>query len=159
MKAKTHILHLYVFICTIALFTACSSSKSTTKSAKEKEPKVVDRGYGFALEKDISQSGSKADQNTKAPANRSLADMLRGIAGVVVTGQGENVTVRIGGISSFITSDPLYVLNGTPIGSNYQQVASSINTNDITSIRVLKNAEAAIYGTRGGNGVILIRTK
>ena len=159
MKTNERTLHLFLFICVLVLSIACSSSKSTNSVTKEKEPKVVDRGYDLALEKDVSQSGSKAEQNNKAPANRSLADMLRGIAGVVVTGQGENVTVRIGGISSFITSDPLYVLNGTPIGSNYQQVAGSINTNDITSIRVLKNAEAAIYGTRGGNGVILIRTK
>lgn len=159
MKRLRSILYLFLFYFTIVLFSDCSGSKGTIKVREEKKPEVVDTGYGLALEKDISQSSSTAQQNEKTPSNKSLADMLRGVAGVVVTGQGEFVKVRIGGISSFINSDPLYVLNGTVLGSDYAQVTNSINTNDITSIRVLKNAEAGIYGTRGANGVILIRTR
>jgi TonB-dependent SusC/RagA subfamily outer membrane receptor len=63
----------------------------------------------------------------------------------------------IRGISSLNEStEPLYILDGMP----YDGPINMINPNDIESIKVLKNAsETAIYGIRGGNGVVVIETK
>ncbi len=81
------------------------------------------------------------------------------VAGVNVTNNGSpgsDPIVRIRGISSIsFASDPLYVVDGFPTGN-----LSAIDTRDIESVDVLKDASAAaIYGSRGTNGVIMITTK
>jgi TonB-linked SusC/RagA family outer membrane protein len=69
---------------------------------------------------------------------------------------GSGSTVRIRGTSSINGSSPLFVVDGVIIGGGIDY----LNPNDIASIEVLKDAaSAAIYGARGGNGVILITTK
>lgn len=69
---------------------------------------------------------------------------------------GSGSTVRIRGTSSINGSNPLFVVDGVIIGGGIDY----LNPNDIESIEVLKDAaSAAIYGARGGNGVILITTK
>ena len=92
----------------------------------------------------------------------SVAKALEGAApGVQVmggTGQpGSSVAIRIRGIGSVnASSAPLYVVDGAPFDGNL----NSINTNDIESVTVLKDAtSAALYGARGANGVIIITTK
>jgi TonB-dependent SusC/RagA subfamily outer membrane receptor len=144
--------------CLIVIMLSCKSSQYSSKNNSD-NPEIVDRGYDQALAKDTNQSGRSIKPNEDKPSNLSLADMLRQTAGVTVTGQGNNVSVRISGISSFGPSDPLYVVNGTDMGNSFSQVANFLNPNDITSITVLKGNDAAIYGSRGGNGVIVIRTK
>jgi len=81
---------------------------------------------------------------------------------------GANQQVRIRGISSYAAStQPLYVVDGIQINSGdlarvvaSSNVLSNINPDDIESISVLKDAAAtSIYGSRGGNGVIVITTK
>ena len=92
----------------------------------------------------------------------NVTDALAGqAAGVQVTktsGQpGSGSTVRIRGIGSFSASNtPLYVVDGIP----YDGDIAAINTQDIESMTVLKDAAAnALYGARGANGVIIITTK
>ncbi len=69
------------------------------------------------------------------------------------------ISVRIRGAASFY-SEPLYVIDGTPIQPGPNGSLSGINPDDIESIKVLKDAaETSIYGSRGANGVILIKTK
>ncbi len=156
---RTSIYHLFICLVSLSIFCSCSSSKSTTNSTNYKDLKVVDTGYGLAFDKDVNQSNETINPNEKVPSNLTLADMLRSVSGVSVTGQGNNVRIRVHGTGSFGPTDPLYVLNGTAIGTDYVQVAGIVNSNDISSLRVLKGPEASIYGSRGGNGVILIRTK
>ena len=159
MKTQRLRLHFFLLVYIVAIIAGCASTKNTTGVSEDKNPEVVDIGYGLALENDIAQSKETIKPNEKAPSNLTLADMLRRASGVTVTGNGNNVKIIVRGVSTFGgASDPLYVLNGVSVGNNYAMVANSINTNEITSIRVLKGAEAAIYGTQGGNGVILIRT-
>lgn len=92
---------------------------------------------------------------------RTLAEMLGQLPGVrVIELPGGRISVWISGTSSFISGqEPLFILDGMaiqPAGGGL----SSINPNSIESIAVLKNAsETAIYGSRGANGVILIKTK
>ena len=98
----------------------------------------------------------------KAPGE-SVEKTLEGrVAGVVVSRSPEGgIAVRIrGGTSVYGNSDPLYVLDGLPIIPGPNGSLSGINPNDIESIRVLKDpAETAFYGSRGANGVIVIKTK
>lgn len=70
---------------------------------------------------------------------------------------GQGTTMRIRGIGSLnASSAPLVILDGAP----YDGEINAINTKDIESINVLKDAaSAALYGARGANGVILITTK
>jgi TonB-dependent SusC/RagA subfamily outer membrane receptor len=84
------------------------------------------------------------------------------VAGVTVTRtDGGGIAVRIRGVSSFLGgNEPLYVLDGIPIQPGPGGSLTGINPHDIASIEVLKNpADVAIYGVRGANGVIVIKTK
>lgn len=91
---------------------------------------------------------------------RSLADYLTKVPGVNVSGSGNNAYVTIRGISSFQSGNtPLYVVDGQAIGNNYSQANNTVNPQDIDYVRVLKGPDAAIYGVRGANGVIVIVTK
>ncbi len=93
-------------------------------------------------------------------ATTNVQQAIQGrVAGVMVTSNsgapGDDISVRIRGISSVNNSDPLYVVDGFPTGS-----IAFLNPSDIESMEVLKDASAtAIYGNRGATGVILITTK
>ena len=84
-------------------------------------------------------------------------------AGVVVgrTSEG-NLTLRIrgGASSTYGNNAPLYILDGVPFAPSSDGGLSGINPYDIQSIRVLKDAtDLTMYGVRGANGVIVIKTK
>lgn len=121
---------------------------------------------------------SVASVTTEQLQNRPLIgpqELLQGqAAGVQMVSNGgilgSNATVRIRGAASINAGgDPLYVVDGVPLNDgNYSSgqggaglnPIADINPNDIESISVLKDAgSAAIYGSRGSNGVILITTK
>jgi len=89
-----------------------------------------------------------------------MSDFLRRIPGVQVSGQGNNVQVRVRGLST-ISGDPspLFVIDGVEVGNSYGDVAF-LDGNQIDKIRVLKDATSTSrYGFRGSNGVIVIKTK
>mgnify|MGYP003821291729 FL=1 len=124
---------------------------------------VVVIAYGTATKTAYTGSAEvvKSDQIVKIQT-ASAAKALEGVAaGVQVTGgigqPGSSANIRIRGIGSVnASSSPLYVVDGAP----YDGALNSINTNDIESISVLKDAtSAALYGARGANGVIIITTK
>ncbi len=119
--------------------------------------------YGTAKKSAYTGSASVVKAETLENALVSNAtDALSGkVAGVQlqsINGQpGSDPTVLIRGIGSINASNnPLYVVDGVP----YDGSISNINTQDIESMTVLKDAaSAALYGARGANGVILITTK
>ncbi len=89
----------------------------------------------------------------------SIQQKLQGQAAGVQVGNdnspGGNAMVRIHGIGSINANSPLYVVDGVPLQGNI----NSINPNDVESVKVLKDSsETAMYGVRGANGVILIKT-
>lgn len=102
-----------------------------------------------------------AEDIERAPG-QPIEEILKGrVAGVTVTqGQG-GLVVRIRGVSSFYgNNEPLYVLDDVPITPGTGGVLRGLSPYDIESINVLKDpAETALYGVRGANGVIVIRTK
>ncbi|MEL6649708.1 MAG: TonB-dependent receptor [Bacteroidota bacterium] len=138
---------------------------------------VVVTAYGTKRSGDITGSIAtvNADDIVSEPGV-GLQTALRGRApGVIVTQSsgtpGAAIDVRVRGSTSIsATNQPLYVVDGVPlISGNFSQVGvggqglnalADINPNDIESITVLKDAStAAIYGSRGANGVVLITTK
>ena len=94
---------------------------------------------------------------------QSLEQILANkVSGVDVSRSPDGyLSVRIRGAVSFSGSDePLYVLDGIPFTPGPNGALTGINPEDIESIRVLKDAAStAMYGSRGANGVILIKTK
>ncbi|RAV97976.1 SusC/RagA family TonB-linked outer membrane protein [Pseudochryseolinea flava] len=122
---------------------------------------VVVIGYGEQRKVDLTGSVAIVDPDEmKVVSNSNVSSMLQGrVAGVQVTSDGQpgaNPTVRIRGIGSFGSTDPLYVVDGVIVG----QTVRDFSPNDIESVQVLKDASAAaIYGARAANGVIIITTK
>ncbi|MDX1429084.1 MAG: TonB-dependent receptor plug domain-containing protein, partial [Rhodothermales bacterium] len=145
-----------------AVAIGCSSSK---KAATETtDDKQVEVGYGTQSESDISGSVATVDAEEalkERPAG-TLEELLKGrVSGVRVTREGGGLAIRIRGRTSISGgNDPLYVLDDVPIVPDPGGVISFLNPHDIESITVLKDASStAIYGARGANGVILIKTK
>lgn len=131
------------------------------KEASELLDEVVVIGYGAVKRSDLTSSIAtvKGEEITETVTGNAM-DALQGkINGVQVTsggGPGTQPKVLIRGVTTVNGTDPLYVVDGMPVGTNI----NFLNSNDIASMEVLKDASAAaIYGTRGSNGVILISTK
>jgi len=143
---------------------------------------VVVVGYGTQKRSDLTGSlSSVSSEELKALPSTGLDQALQGrAAGVLVTqnsgAPGGAVSIRIRGIGSTLTAEPLYVIDGVPVvndnqgtsanfseldgGGQNTNALNTINPNDIESIEILKDASAtAIYGSRGANGVVLITTK
>lgn len=124
---------------------------------------VVVVGYGVQKKRDVSTAVSsvKAEALANNPASdfrQALAGKMPGVQVTVPSGDPEgSVSIRVRGVSTVNAgSDPLYVVDGVPMERGF----ANLNTNDIESIEVLKDASAAaIYGSRGSNGVVLVTTK
>jgi len=124
---------------------------------------VVVVGYGVQKKRDVSTAVSsvKADALANNPSTdfrQALAGKMPGVQVTVPSGDPEgSVSIRVRGISTVNAgSDPLYVVDGVPMERGF----ANLNTNDIESVEVLKDASAAaIYGSRGSNGVVLVTTK
>lgn len=123
---------------------------------------VVAVGYGTMKKSDLTGSNARADLTVME--NSSNVNVLQGLKGVVAglnigvaTTAGGNPSISIRGTNSISgTTSPLVVLDGII----YRGEFTDINPNDIESIDVLKDASsAAIYGSQGANGVLLITTK
>ena len=123
---------------------------------------VIVIGYGTVSKKDFTGAVGvvKGEDLNNMPVG-SIADVLQGKApGITVSSSsgtpGAPSVVRVRGIGSVEgSSSPLYVVDGLP-----QNDIDYLNPNDIESIAVHKDASvAAIYGSRGSNGIIIITTK
>lgn len=145
---------------------------------------VVVVGYGTARRSDITSSitSIKSKELKDMPA-AGVDQLLQGkAAGVTVTSNGGQpgggVSVKVRGVTSINSNDPLFVIDGVPFingntssnegfdglggsdGQTGNSVMAMLNPNDIESIDVLKDASAqAIYGSQAANGVIMITTK
>jgi TonB-dependent SusC/RagA subfamily outer membrane receptor len=111
---------------------------------------LVNIGYGSVRKKDLTTSVSSLDgQHSQFVGYTNIYEMIRGrVPGVEVN--GTNIVIR--GISSLtLSSEPLFVVDGVIVPS-----IDGIDPQMVESIEVLKGAAASIYGTQGGNGVILI---
>ncbi|PKG50617.1 SusC/RagA family TonB-linked outer membrane protein [Olleya sp. 1-3] len=125
---------------------------------------VVIVGYGTQKKSHLTGSISKVtnedlDQIAVSRVDDALVGQVSGVNIAATQGEaGSAPTIRIRGTGSVSgSSDPLIVVDGLVVDNDY---LGSLNMNDVASFEVLKDAaSAAIYGSRGGNGVIMITTK
>lgn len=122
---------------------------------------VVVVGYGVQQKSLVTGAISSVDaQELETASNTRVEQALQGrTAGVTVLptsgSPGAGAKVRIRGTNSNQTSEPLYIVDGMKVGD-----IDNIEPGDIESIEVLKDAaSSAIYGSEGGNGVVIITTK
>lgn len=163
VKADTKIIMAYSMICggaeieyngeTVLLFELGEPNLSGEIPPPVEIGETVNIGYGSVKKEDITSSVGSVDKYRLESKNyNTIYQMIAGeVPGVSVSGN----TIRVRGISSMNASnDPLFVVDGSPVGS-----IDNINPNDVASIDILKGSSTAIYGSRGANGVILIKLK
>ncbi len=151
------------FISSVPVLSGAAAGVNLSSGNKNLDEVVV-VGYGSSLRREVAYSITTIRQN-QLNSGISLETQLAGrVAGLLVienTNPGGTSSIRIRGSSSLYgsrsSSQPLYVLDGMVIEPGN---LNWINPNDIEHITVLKDAVAsAIYGSRAGNGVIVITTK
>jgi TonB-linked SusC/RagA family outer membrane protein len=129
------------------------------EESAESLDEIVVVGYGLQKRKDVTGSVSIVGKETlealkPIDATTALQGTTSGVAVNLSSGApGAKVNILIRGVSSNTNNQPLVIIDG------YQGDLNSINPNDIESYTVLKDAQAAIYGIKGANGVILVTTK
>ena len=141
----------------LALFlgfvVACSHQKNATG-----------QGKGDAVTPASTAPGSvvTADEGSRAPGRPIEEVLMTRFPGVIVNRTSDGgISVRIHGVGSFMSSnEPLYVIDDVPQPPARGGALKGLSPYDIESIQVLKEpSETALYGVRGANGVIVIRTK
>lgn len=153
-------------------------ASNTLNVALEEDVSVLEEVVivGYGTKSTVNETSAASVVGAEQLEDRPIAtvnNLLKGNATGVVINQGSGQpgagsVVRIRGISSLNAgTDPLYVIDGVPVVSGdytrnntTSDVLSTLNSNDIESMTVLKDASAtALYGARAANGVILITTK
>jgi len=134
-------------------FTFEGSVPNQVNEKIDPNEEIVDIGYGKVKKRDLTTPVSKLDaKESKYASYRDIYDMIRGeLPGVQVNGR----SIKIQGVNSMtLSTEPLFVVDG--------QIVTTIDDIQpflVKSIQVLKGSSASIYGSRGGNGVILINLK
>lgn len=139
------------------------SSSNTLSISLQEDSKVLDEvvviGYGSQKKREVTGAVSVVDSKTlEALKPVKIEQALQGtVSGVNVTttsgAPGAALDIRIRGIATNGENRPTTIIDG------YIGELGLLNPNDVESITVLKDAQAAIYGTIGANGIILITTK
>ena len=155
-QGKTLVISYIGYITKEVIIDSQNNYKISLSEDYQRLDEVVVIGYGTVKKKDLTGSVAQISPNAyKAQPVQGVSEMLRGNApGVTVRTNGDGSTkIRIRGSNSLNgNNDPLYIVDGVPMGS--------FSPNDVESIEILKDASAtAIYGSRGANGVVLITTK
>jgi TonB-dependent SusC/RagA subfamily outer membrane receptor len=146
---------LYVSLVLFSMSCASSNSYDVKKYGSQEKS---ENGYNETFDRDKTGSSQKTEaERTIIPLDQHLSKL----SGVIVNGSGPRAQVSIRGFSSFSsqTNEPLFVVDNISMNS-YTDVYNYINPADIASVTVLKDGgEGGIYGVRGANGVIIIKTK
>jgi TonB-linked SusC/RagA family outer membrane protein len=122
---------------------------------------VVVTGYTSQKRADLTGAVSvvKVSDMVKSAENNPMKALQGRVAGMTVSADGNpsgSASIRIRGVGTLNNTDPLFIIDGVPTKAGMHE----LNSNDIESIQVLKDASSAsIYGSRAANGVIIITTK
>lgn len=133
----------------VTLVALSTSYACASKGAKD---------TGLAPRGRAADSSSIANGDGKSIENL-LAGRFPGVSVALASGGGLQIRIRGGSNSFYGSEEPLYVVDDTPLPPGSGGIVF-VNPYDIQKIEVLKNpADVAVYGIRGGNGVIRITTK
>lgn len=125
---------------------------------------IVVTGYTAQRKKEITGAVSVVNvKDLKSVPSGTAEQMLQGQAsGVTILGSGspgESSNVFIRGITSFGNATPLIIVDGVQSAPGDLSILHDLSGNDIESVQVLKDGQAAIYGARGASGVIIVTTR
>ncbi|NML69396.1 SusC/RagA family TonB-linked outer membrane protein [Chryseobacterium sp. RP-3-3] len=164
MNVKIRVLSVGVLFFINGVYNAQKTKIDTTKAKDIEE--VVILGYNRTLTKpkDVSANTTISAEVMENRPNVSFLNSLQGSApGVTIASNSGSpgsakIDLVIRGISSLSAdTEPLVIIDGVPTGTNQFR---NLNSEDIESISILRDAAAtSIYGNRGANGVLLVRTK
>lgn len=157
-NAKIKITYIgYLTVITNAQSNMIITLQENTKLLNE----VVVTGYSTQRKADLTGAVSVVNMSDveNSGENNAIKALQGRLPGINISSDGSPSgasTVRIRGIGTLNDNNPLYIIDGMPTTSGMQE----LNSNDIASIQVLKDAaSASIYGSRAANGVIIITTK
>ena len=144
-----------------------SGLSTVNVSLKERQNslnEVVVTGYTAQKRKEITGAVSVVSvKDLKSVPSGTAEQMLQGqaagvnIIGSGAPGEGSNVFIR--GITSFGNASPLVIVDGVQSAPGDLSTLHDLSANDIESVQVLKDGQAAIYGVRGSSGVIIVTTR
>ena len=130
-----------------------ASALTACAPAKPRDPAPVAASPGQAVVADARQTPNE-------PIEKYLAARSAGVVIGRASDGSPTVRIRGGSSSMYGNNAPLYIVDGVPFSPSSEGGLSGINPYDIESIRVLKEAsDLTMYGVRGANGVIVIKTK
>ena len=145
----------YLFILAALIAAAACSSGKQALTAQEDDG-IVDLGYERTSKNVLTGSvGQVKNKNTRV--YNTIYDYFReNVAGVIVeSSDGQNAKIYIRGLSTINSpTDPLFIVDGVEVDD-----ISMINPYEVDSVTVLKDTDAAMYGVRGTNGVVIINLK
>jgi TonB-dependent SusC/RagA subfamily outer membrane receptor len=136
----------------------CSCSRKVSPPPLAKENETITDGYTTSSARNKTGASNSVEHQKTI---MTLDDHLRGLAGVNVSGSGSGASVMVRGVNSFQSgsTEPLFIVNGTPM-TNYSSAFSAVDPINIKRVTVLADAgSTAIYGVRGANGVIIVTLK
>jgi TonB-dependent SusC/RagA subfamily outer membrane receptor len=137
----------------LGLVAACSHQQSATGEARTQTAVPETAAHRWIL---------TAEEIERAPG-RPIEQLLAArFPGVMVTRTSDGgISLRIRGASSFMAdAEPLYVIDDVPMDLGHGASLRAINPRDIASIEIVQDAVGtALYGVRGANGVVIIKTK
>lgn len=142
----------------IALLSSCASTNDVPRD--NTSANTIDDGYSSVNANNSSRNPYTLNPNADRKSNISLADMVRQLPGVMAAGRPGSWSFKVRGAESLYGGSlPLFVLDGRAVGTDFNAIANTLDANQVKYMRVLTGADAAIYGTRGANGVIVIKMK
>jgi TonB-dependent SusC/RagA subfamily outer membrane receptor len=149
---------------TLALTTLGCSSATTEAPAGPAPEDVVMNGYGTVARTSVTGAVTSLIESDETDLRyHTMAELLMGrVPGLEVMRGPAGPTLRIRGVSSFsLNQEPLIVVDGVAVSEpGFSSPLWAINPRDVLRVDVLKDgASAALYGVRGGNGVIVITTR
>lgn len=163
--SRSSLTHVLCFLLTIILgigLVGCASSQSASSDDDEEEEETVAVAYGEQKKQNVTTATSTITPDEQDQSSASdFSDLLQGrTAGVRVQKNPSGIKITIRGINSFnLDTSPLYVIDGMAVEPNPNGTIP-VHPQTVKSITVLKDAGAtAMYGSRGANGVIVIKTK
>lgn len=137
-----------------------TSSILNVTLSEEMLDELVVTGYGVQKKSDVRGSASSVSQKElKKARSASIDDAMAGrVSGVAVSSSSDK-PIRVHGVSSVSGAEPLYIVDGVPMGDGTSNPLASINPEDILDMEVLKDASAtSIYGSRASSGVVIFIT-